>query len=255
MTMRFANRTAVVTGAASGIGLACAGALLEEGAQVILADIDEEALGEVMAALPREFSKRALPVVCNVTNERQVQALMTHAGTQFGGLDTLICAAGTVRRQALADMTGADFSAVIDTNLKGAFLCIQAAAGVMQALHERGRDILGSIVLLSADDTFASLPNIPAYLAAAGGLDRLAQGLARPLAEAGIRINSLKAGPTDTALLRSAAGPGKTPVNAMTARMPQSRVLDPDEIARMVLFLASADSSAITGQTLGTGAI
>jgi NAD(P)-dependent dehydrogenase (short-subunit alcohol dehydrogenase family) len=254
MTMRFANRTAVITGAASGIGLAAAGAFLDEGANVVLADIDEEALTAVIEAMPKAFAKRAVPVVCDVANGRQVNALMGYAVTQFGSLDALVCAAGTVHRTSFPDVPEDEFDRVIKTNLKGTFLCVQAGARTMTDLRDHGKEILGSIVMLSNDDSFAAIPHITPHVIAAGGVDRMARTLARSLASVQVRINALGVGPTDTALLRSAVGSGKTALNTSLARNAQSRVYDPDEIAKIILFLSSDEASGITGQCLGTGA-
>jgi NAD(P)-dependent dehydrogenase (short-subunit alcohol dehydrogenase family) len=254
MAMRFANRTIVVTGAASGIGLACVGAFLDEGASVVLADIDEESLAGVIEAMPREFAKRAVPVVCDVANARQVQALAGYAAENFGSLDAMVTAAGIVSRAHFPEVSEEDFDRVIRTNLKGTFLCVQAAARVMGELRDRGRDILGSIVMLSNDDAFSAIPHILPHVVAAGGIDRMAKSLARPLAGIGVRINAVGVGLADTGLLHKAVGSGKTAVNTGLARGVQGRAFDPDEIARIVLFLSGGEASAITGQTMGTGA-
>lgn len=252
--MRFANRTVIVTGAARGIGLSCAAGLLDEGANVVLADIDEEALTAVIEGMPKEFSKRAVPVVCDVANARQVGALISYATEHFGALDAMITAAGIVQRGHFIDVAEADFDRIIRTNLKGSFLCVQAAVRAMTELRDRGRDILGSIVLLANDAAFSAVPNIVPHVMAGAGLSSMARALARPLAGIQVRINALGVGPTDTELLRLAVGSGKTAINTALSRLAEGRVYDPDDISKIALFLCSADAGAITGQTLGTGA-
>lgn len=254
MPMRFANRTVIVTGAAQGVGLACAAVFLEEGASVVLADIHEDNLATVLDGIPREYSKRAVPVVCDVGNGRQVDALVSHAIDHFGSLDSFVCAAAIMHRSPFLDVNQDDFDAVIRTNLKGTFLCVQAAARAMLELRDRGKDILGSIVTISNDDSFAALPHIVPHVMAAGGVDRMVQTLARSLASYQVRINSIAAGLVDTPLLQKATGTGKTAINTGLARNAQGRTIDPDEIAKIAAFLASADASAMTGQTVGTGA-
>lgn len=253
MPMRFANRVVVVTGAASGIGLACVGAYLEEGASVVLADIDQEQLTDVIDAMPKEFSKRAVPVVCDTGNARQVNALMSYALEHYGSLDCLVTAAADVHRKAFPNIEEEDFDRVIRTNLKGAFLCVQAASRVMIDLRDRGRDILGSITMLANDGAFSAIPNILPHVAAAAGVSAMAKSLARPLAAADLRINAVAAGPTDTQLLHAAAGTGKTAINMGLSRSVVGRSFDPDEIAKIVLFISSGEASAITGQVIGTG--
>lgn len=252
--MRFANRVVVITGAASGIGLACVGAYLEEGASVVLADIDQEQLTEVIDAIPKEFSKRAVPVVCDVGNARQVQALMSYALEHYGSLDCLVTAAADIHRTPFTDVLEDDFDRIIRTNLKGTFLCVQAATRVMMDLRDRGRDILGSVTMLANDGAFSTLPHILPHVAAAGGVTGMAKALARPLAASNLRINAVAIGPTDTQLLRAAAGTGKTSMNMSLARSAVGRSFDPDEIAKMILFVSSGEASAITGQVIGTGA-
>lgn len=253
MGMRFANRTIIVAGAAQGIGLACVGAFIEEGASVVLADIDEERLADVIEAMPKEFSRRAIPVVCDVGNARQVQALIAHTISHFGSLDSFVMAAAVAGRTPFLEVSENEFDAIVRVNLKGAFLCVQEAAKAMVALRDREKDILGSIVTFTADDAFSAIPNIAPFIAAAGGVERMTRTLARSLAQYGLRINAVATGPVDTKLLRAAVGTGKTALNAALNRIAQARVAEPDEIARMVLFAASAESSAITGQILGTG--
>ncbi len=252
--MRFANRTIIVTGAAGGIGLACAGLLLDEGANVVLADIDETALAEVIDAMPQPFAKRVSPVVCDAAIARQVDALVVHALNKFGGFDAMVCGAATLHRAPFSDLKEDDFDRVIRTNLKGTFLCVQAAARAMLEQRDRGRDILGSMVTFSDDAAFASIPHIVPHLLAAGGIERLTTSMARGFANAGIRINTVACGMTDTQLLRTATGTGKTAFNAGISRMAQGRLNDPDEVARIAAFLISNDSSAITGQIMGMGA-
>jgi NAD(P)-dependent dehydrogenase (short-subunit alcohol dehydrogenase family) len=254
MSMRFANRSVIVTGAAGGIGLACVNLFLEEGANVVLADIHEENLADVIAEIPREFAKRASPVVCDVTNKRQVDALIGYAISTFGQFDAIVCAAGTMQRGPFSDISEDDFDRIIRTNLKGSFLCVQAAAKSMLELRERGRDILGSIVTFSNDSAFEAIPHITAHVMAAGGVEKLTKTLARGLSQAQIRINTVAAGLTDTAMLRTATGTGKTAFNAGLARMTQGRVHAPQEIAQLVGFLSSAEASAMTGQIVSVGA-
>ncbi|MCB1537407.1 MAG: SDR family oxidoreductase [Rhodospirillales bacterium] len=254
MSMRFANRVVVVTGGASGIGLAAVAAFLEEGASVLAADIDEARLEAAVEAAPREYAKRLTPVVCDSGNARQVAAMVGHAMNRLGGLDVLVTSAGIVRRAPFSEISEADFDAILRSNLKGTFLCVQAAAHAMGECIARGRDTLGSIVMLANDTSFSALPHMVPHAIAAAGVERMARSLARPLAQAGIRINALGAGPTDTPMLARAAGNGKTALNAGLARQAQGRVLAPEDVAQAVLYLASADSATITGQTIGTGA-
>jgi NAD(P)-dependent dehydrogenase (short-subunit alcohol dehydrogenase family) len=252
--MRFANRTAIVTGAASGIGLACAGILLEEGANVVFADIDEAGLAGVMEAMPQAFAKRASPVVCDVGNARQVEALVAHALNTYGNFDTIICAAGVVHRAPFSDLDEHDFDRVLRANLKGVFLCVQTAAKAMLEQRDRGRDILGSIVTFSNDAAFEAIPHVVPHVLAAGGVEKLTIAMARGFANAGIRINTVAVGMTDTPMLRAATGTGKTAFNTGMARMVQGRLSDADEIAKVAAFLASQEAAVITGQIMGTGA-
>lgn len=252
--MRFANRTVVVTGAASGIGLACAGLLLEEGANVVFADIDEDRLSAVIDAMPSAFAKRASPVVCDVANTRQVDALVMHAANAYGNFDAIVCAAAVVHRAPFSDLKEADFDLVLRTNLKGTFLCVQAAAKAMLEQRDRGRDILGSIVTFSDDGAFAAIPHVVPHILAAGGIEKLTVTMARGFANAGIRINTVAVGMADTPLLRAATGTGKTAFNTGMARMAQGRLTDADEVAKIAAFLASNEASAMTGQIVGTGA-
>lgn len=252
--MRFANRVVVVTGAAAGIGLACAGAFLEEGASVVLADIDQEQLTNVIEAMPKEFSKRAVPVVCDVGNARQVDALISYTLEHYGSLDCLVAAAADIDRTPFPDIEEDDFDRVIRTNLKGSFLCTQAASRVMIDLRDRGRDILGSVTLLANDGSFSMLPHILPHVAASGGIAAMTKALARPLAATNIRVNAVAAGLTDTQLLRAAAGTGKTAMNMGLSRSAVGRTFDADEIAKIVLFVSSGEASAITGQIIGTSA-
>lgn len=248
MPLNFANRTVIVTGAAQGIGYACAMAFLEEGASVILADIQEDLLAQAMENVPREHTKRALPVVCDVGNAAQVDALMEHTVRQFGGLDVLVANAAVVHKAPFLELREDDFDRVMRVNVKGTFLCAQRAARAMVALKERGKPCLGSIITLSSVNAVMAIPDLTPYVTSKGAINQLTKSMALSLAPYGIRVNAVAPGSINTALFQKTVAVNKTAMNMVMARTPMGRPGEPEEIANIVMFLAGDGASYMTGQ-------
>ena len=241
--MRLKGKVAIVTGAARGIGLACARCFAAEGAKVVLSD-QEEAAGEAAAEALQAEGAEALFVPCDVGDKAQVEALVERCVAAYGGLDVLVANAGIVKAADFLDFSEEDFDAVIRVNLKGVFLTGQAAARQMAA---QGRG--GAIVNMSSVNAVMAIPSITPYVAAKGGVNQLTKVMALSLADHGIRVNGIGPGSVATELAQSVLSDPEKRRDAL-CRTPLGRFAEPEEIGRVAVFLASEDSSYITGQII-----
>ena len=241
--MRLQGKVALVTGAARGIGFACAESLAQEGAKVVLSDIEDRA-GQTAAEKLQAAGSEAVFVPCDVGDKVQVDALVERCVAAFGGLDCALANAGIVRAADFLDLAEADFDAVIRVNLKGVFLTGQAAA---RQMVKQGRG--GTIINMSSVNAVLAIPSITPYVAAKGGVNQLTKVMALSLAELGIRVNAIGPGSIATEMAAAVLSDPEKRRGAL-CRTPMGRFGEPEEVGRVAVFLASDDSSYITGQTI-----
>ncbi|WP_233434706.1 SDR family NAD(P)-dependent oxidoreductase [Nocardia yamanashiensis] len=237
---RFDGRTAVVTGAASGIGAAIAAALIAEGADVVGLDIDEAGLGKKAVELGDAF----VPVVADVTAEDQIEAGIATAASRFGRLDAAFNVAGGSRIGAITDLAVEDWDFTVDLVQKSVFLCTKHEARLMR---DSGNG--GAIVNISSLDGRIPMPGGSAYATGKAGVVMFSKNAALELAPHRIRVNSVLPGLVDTPLV--AAIMGYDPAKQMFLdRIPLGAAASPEQVAGPCLFLASDDASYITGTEL-----
>ena len=242
--MRLAGKIALVTGAARGIGLACARAFVREGAKVVLADANAE---EGRAAAERLAAEGAAArfVRCDVSRKREVEAAVAEAASAFGRLDILVANAGIVHAADFLELEEADFDRVIAVNLKGVFLAGQAAA--RQMVRQGGG---GAIVNMSSVNAVVAIPDQVPYVVSKGGINQLTKVMALSLARHGIRVNAIGPGTILTELAKAAVLGNREAERKILGRTPLGRLGEPEEVGRVAAFLASDDASYLTGQTI-----
>jgi len=237
---RFDGKVAVVTGAASGIGRAITRRWVAEGGRVAAGDVNLEGL----ATLQAELGDGVATTPCDVTNEGQVEALVSLAVQRLGRLDAAFCVAGASRGALIMDMTEEDWDFTVDLCLKGVFFGTKHAARAMVAAGTHGA-IVNIASLNSRVPMFFGAP----YSAAKAGVASLGQSAALELAEHGIRVNTVSPGLTDTPLVAPLTGFDSVR-KAYMERIPMKRAATPEDIAAMSLHLASDDAEYVTGENI-----
>jgi 3-oxoacyl-[acyl-carrier protein] reductase len=239
--MRFTDRVALVTGGGRGIGAATAELLGREGARVVVSDMDAGPAEEVAGPI------KGLAIACDVTQRQQVESMVGRAVSEFGRLDILVCCAGIIRDNLLFKMSDDDWDAVIDTHLKGTFLCARAAQKPM--VEQK----YGKMVFLSSTSALGNRGQTN-YSAAKAGLQGMARTLAIELGPFNINVNAVAPGFVETRMTRATAERMGVDFEAFkvgaASQIPLGRIGQPDDIATVVGFLCSDESSFVSGQTI-----
>lgn len=239
--MKLASKTAIVTGAARGIGFGIAQVLAREGARVIIADRD--AHGEAAAASLRESGAQALFISCNIGEKAQVEALFSQTEEAFGPVDIVVNNAGINRDAMLHKMTVEQWDQVIAVNLTGTFYCVQYAAQIMR---EKGS---GAIINISSASWLGNIGQAN-YAASKAGVVGLTKTACRELARKGVTCNAICPGFIDTDMTR---GVPEKVWDTMISKIPMGRAGSPADVANMVAFLASDEANYITGEVINVG--
>ena len=239
--MNFAGKTAVVTGGSRGLGRAVCLELAAGGANVVLCYAGNEAAANDTAAACEALGAKALAVRCDVAQAGEVKALMDAAVQAFGRIDILVNNAGITRDGLLMMMKEDDFDAVINTNLKGAFLCMKAVA--RQMMKQR----YGRIVNLSSVVGLRGNAGQVNYAASKAGVIGMTKSLAKELASRGVTVNAVAPGFMETDMTAAMPEAART---ATLAAIPMGRMGAAEDVAKTVAFLASEEAGYITGQVI-----
>jgi 3-oxoacyl-[acyl-carrier protein] reductase len=241
MQLGLTDKVAIVTGSGRGIGAETARALAEEGARIVVTDIDAQAAADSCAAL-QGAGFNAIAAAADVTNAADVERLVQAAFSAFGSVHVLVNNAGFARDARITKLNEADWDAVVDTVLKGAFLCTKAVAPLMAAQH------WGRVVNISSRAHLGN-PGQANYSAAKAGILGFSAALALELGRDGITVNTIAPGFIETDGVRNLPHYPKSRDNAI-ARTPLGRPGVPRDVAGAVAFLASEAAGYITGATL-----
>ena len=237
------GKVCLITGGAQGIGEACARLFLEQGARVVIVDVDKEK-GQALASQLQQQGHEILLIASDVGNKLEVDAVIAQVLAQHGRLDVLVSNAGIFKAAPFLEVSESDFDEVLRVNLKGAFLIGQAAARVMK---EKGG---GAIVHMSSVNAVMAIPEIASYNVSKGGLNQLTRAMALALADDGIRVNAVAPGTIATELATKAVLTSDEARNKILGRTPMKRLGNPSEVAHVVAFLASDAASYITGEVI-----
>lgn len=241
--MSMKDKVAIVTGAARGIGYAIAERFAKDGAKVVLSDIEAGAGDEAADRLKIAGGETSF-VACDVGDKAQVEALVAATVEQHSRLDVMVSNAGIIHTAEFLDLDEENFDKVLRVNLKGSFLTGQAAARQMVAQGDGG-----AIINMSSVNGTLAIPNQTPYNVSKGGINQLTHVMALALAPHDIRVNAIGPGTIATEMAKVVMDDEEARRKIMS-RTPMGRLGDPSEIASVAVFLASAESSYVTGQVI-----
>jgi NAD(P)-dependent dehydrogenase (short-subunit alcohol dehydrogenase family) len=240
--MKLSSKSAIVTGAASGIGKAIAMAFAREGADIAILDINPAPARQAAQAI-QALGRKAVAIECDVGQAGQVKRAFAEAIQFLGGLDIMVNNTGVIRFAKVVDMPEEDWDFILRTNLKSVFLCAQAAA---RQMIQQGRG--GRIISISSIHAVLSEPNCGHYTAAKGGIEAFSRTLASELAPHKITVNFIRPGATFTELTLPMYT--ESVKRSLFQRVPMKEIAEASWIAAGAVFIASEDSRYMTGQSL-----
>ena len=242
--MRLEDKVAIVTGGGRGIGRSCAERFAAEGASVVVADVYDEGGSAVAEEIEADGGK-AMFVHSDISDAAQATALVQVAVDTYGGLDVCLNCAGVIPIEGsdVLETDEAEWDRIISINLTGAFLVCQAAA------REMTKNGSGSIINIASVAAVMAIGNQAAYVASKAGVNGLTRAMAVGLAHRGVRVNAIGPGSIETDMAAVVVSDRESLARVMS-RTPLHRMGQPEDIASTALFLASDDSSYITGQTI-----
>jgi NAD(P)-dependent dehydrogenase (short-subunit alcohol dehydrogenase family) len=240
---RLEGRSALVTGAAAGIGRAIAEAFAAEGADVAILDRDAGRLGEVERELGGQ-GRKIVSIACDLTDAAAAREAVDQAIHGLDKVDVLVNNAGMLAPGDLLTLSLEDFDKVLAVNLRAPFVVAQAVAR-----HMVHRGLKGAIINMSSVNAVLAIPGQLAYVTSKGGVNQLTKTMALGLAPHGIRVNAIGPGSIMTDILKGVVASEEARRNVL-ARTPLGRIGEPAEVAKVAVFLASDEASYLTGQTI-----
>ena len=235
------DKVAIITGASRGIGAEIAKAIAQAGASVIINYTNNRSGADLMVSEIKNLGGNAIPVRADVSNSVEVKALFDAAITHFGKIDILINNAGTAIFKAIQDTSDEELDRIFAINVKGTFYCLRESA---TRLSNGGR-----IINISSSVTRLILPTYGAYAATKGAVEQLTRVFAKEVGSRGITVNSISPGPTNTELFLE--GKSEETIQRLAAMSALGRIGETEDIAKVVLFLASEEAAWVTGQNIG----
>ncbi|HKJ58406.1 MAG TPA: SDR family NAD(P)-dependent oxidoreductase [Halobacteriales archaeon] len=243
--MELVNDYAIVTGGAQGIGRGIAEELMDHGASVVLADINEAGARETSEELTDEYDGEAVAIGCDVTDSESVQAMVDETVDRFGEVGILVNNAGAAELARTWEMPESEWRQTIDVCLNGPFLCTKAT---LNHMLDVGLD--GAIVNVSSLNYIAATDGLPHYSAAKAGVSQFTKVVAAEAGRYGIRVNAVAPGSTRTPLTEgNGLLEGKIGQEFLD-RTPLGRMGEPEDVGRVAAFLASDDARWVTGETI-----
>ena len=244
MSGRLAERTALITGAAGGIGLGCAEAFAAEGCDLVLLDLDAQRVAAAAEDLAARSGRKVHALACDLSDADAARKAVIKAAALLGRIDILVNNAGILVRGDILDLELEDFDRVMAVNLRAPFV-----VGQTVARHMVDAKIKGSIINMSSINAVLAIPNQLAYVASKGGLAQMTKAMALGLAPHGVRVNAIGPGTIVTDILKGLMADDDARRRVLQ-RTPLGRFGEPSEIGKVAVFLASDDSSYMTGQTI-----